>query len=94
MQLVDVLVSLFRPNKIWPKKPRWNVDTIRHRDALIALDLRSVGRTYREIAVAIYGQSAVATGWNDPSSAMKNRVIRSVKRGYRLMNGGYKSLLE
>jgi len=51
------------------------------------------GRSYREIAVFLYGENAVKDDWNSPDQTMKNRVIRSVKRGQRMMNGGYRTLL-
>lgn len=51
------------------------------------------GCSYREIAVFLYGEKAVKEDWNNPNQTMKNRVIRSVKRGQRMMNGGYRTLL-
>lgn len=71
----------------------WTVEAMRHRDALAALDLRLAGRTYREIAVFLHGREAVEKDWTDPGRTMKNRVIRSTKRGLTLMNGGYRKLL-
>lgn len=94
IQLVEVLAVLFGPDKIRSAKPVWSVETMRHRDALLALDWRLAGHSYRQIAVAIHGEDAVDSDWNDPDSTMKNRTIRSVKRGLRMMNGGYKSLLK
>ena len=66
---------------------------MRHRDALAALDLRAQGNSYREIARFLYGEDAVNADWNDPGQTMKNRVIRSVKRGARMSAGGYRALL-
>lgn len=66
---------------------------MRHRDALAALDRRMEGRSYREIAVFLYGEKVVGDDWNSPDQTMKNRVIRSVKRGVRMMKGGYRTLL-
>ena len=66
---------------------------MRHRDALAALDRRMEGRSYREIAAFLYGEEAVGDDWNSPDQTMKNRVIRSVKRGVRMMKGGYRTLL-
>ena len=63
------------------------------RDALIALDGKCAGVTRREIARVIYGHAAVAAQWSDPSGGMKDRVKRSIKRGERLMSGGYRTLL-
>jgi hypothetical protein len=66
---------------------------MRHRDALVALDLRTEGRSYRQIAIFLCGEKAVREDWTNPDQTMKNRVIRSVKRGKRMMNGGYRTLL-
>ena len=63
------------------------------RTALIGLDGKRAGATRREIARVIYGDTAVAAQWSDPSETMKDRVKRSIKRGERLMNGGYRALL-
>ncbi|MHA1599426.1 MAG: DNA -binding domain-containing protein [Alphaproteobacteria bacterium] len=71
----------------------WTVEATRHRDALAALDRRREGNSYRQIAVFLYGQKAVQDDWRSPDQAMKNRVIRSVKRGVRMVNGGYRRLL-
>ncbi len=70
-----------------------SVDGMRHRDALAALDRRKEGWSYREIAVFLHGEAEVRRCWSDPDQTMKNRVIRNVKRGFRVMNGGYRALL-
>jgi len=49
--------------------------------------------SYREIAIFLYGKQAVQEDWNNPGQTMKNRLIRSVKRGFRLRDGGYKTLI-
>ncbi len=71
----------------------WTVEAMRHRDALAALDRRKEGHSYREVAIFLYGEMAVRRDWNNPDQTMKNRAIRSVKRGFRMMEGGYRSLL-
>lgn len=81
------------PGKAAPKAKSRPVIRIELRDALIALDGKCAGATRREIARVIYGDAAVAAQWSDPSETMKDRVKRSIKRGERLMNGGYRALL-
>lgn len=78
-----------------PRRPTdgWTVEAMRDRDALAALDRRGEGRSYREVALFLYGEKAVRRDWNDPDRTMKNRAIRSVKRGFRMMEGGYRTLL-
>lgn len=81
------------PAKIAPKAKSQPVTRIELRDALIALDGKQAGATRREIARVIFGNTAVAAEWSDPAERMKDRVKRSIKRGERLMNGGYRTLL-
>lgn len=81
------------PGKTAPKAKSRPVTRIELRDALIGLDGKCAGATRREIARVIYGDAAVAAQWSDPSETMKDRVKRSIKRGERLMNGGYRALL-
>ena len=81
------------PGKAAPKLKSKPVTRIELRDALIALDGKCSGATRREIARVIYGDAAVAAQWSDPTAGMKDRIKRSIKRGERLMNGGYRRLL-
>lgn len=92
-RLARRFADLYLERRLGGRKGGWTVEATRHRDALTALDLRNEGRSYREIAVFLYGENAVAEDWTSPDQTMKNRVIRSVKRGQRMMNGGYRSLL-
>lgn len=93
-RLVRQFANLYRNRRLSNPRTGWTVEGMRHRDALAALDARRSGASYREIAVFLYGEKAVREDWTDPGQLMKNRVIRSVKRGYRMMEGGYKSLLQ
>lgn len=70
-----------------------SVTRLEFRDALIALDGNCAGATRREIACVIYGHERVAAEWSDPAGVMKDRVKRSLKRGQRLVDGGYRALL-
>lgn len=92
-RLIRRLADIYRNRRIGERKAEWTAEAIRHRDALAALDKRMAGCSYREIAVFLYGEKAVKEDWNNPNQTMKNRVIRSVKRGQRMMNGGYRTLL-
>ncbi len=94
LHLIELLAALFGPNRKAAKKPEWSVEATRHRDALMALDLRLAGHSYREIALKIYGKPAVTCDWNNPNQTMKNRLIRSVKRGTAMMKGGYRTLFK
>jgi hypothetical protein len=92
-RLIKRFADLYRNRPLGHLKDGWTVGAIRHRDALAALDRRMEGRSYREIAIFLYGEKPVLDDWTNPNQTMKNRVIRSVKRGQRMMNGGYRKLL-
>jgi hypothetical protein len=61
--------------------------------ALIALDESLKGKTYRQIAIAIFGEKKVAEEWLGHSQFLKDRTRRLVARGTELMKGGYRDLL-
>jgi hypothetical protein len=61
--------------------------------ALIALDESLKGKTYRQIAIAIFGEKKVAEEWHGHSQFLKDRTRRLVAKGTELMNGGYRELL-
>lgn len=92
-RLIKRLADLYRGKRIGGPRGDWTVEAMRHHDALAALDRRIEGHSYRQIAVFLYGEKAVKDDWNNPDQTMKNRVIRSVKRGFHMMNGGYRALL-
>lgn len=64
------------------------------RDALIALDGKCVGASYREIAVVIYGPERVLSEWVGASRWMKDRISRAHAKGEELRDGGFRGLLE
>lgn len=60
--------------------------------ALRALDLRLAGATYRSIAETLFGKpSADAPPWK--TAAIRDTVIRLVRTGLFMMQGGYRRLL-
>ncbi|WP_256378846.1 DUF2285 domain-containing protein [Bradyrhizobium sp. Ai1a-2] len=61
--------------------------------ALTALDESLMGKTYRQIAITLFGESKVAEDWQGPSQFLKDRVRRLVAKGNELMKGGYRDLL-
>ena len=93
LRLARIVADLWR-GRPPPKRLReGSVEGLRHRDAIAALDRGMEGWSYREIAVFLHGEAEVRRRWNEPDRTLKNRVIRSVKRGTRMMEGGYRSLL-
>lgn len=65
----------------------------RLRQALIALDESLNGKTYRQIAITLFGDKKVAEEWLGPSQFLKDRTRRLVAKGTELMKGGYRDLL-
>lgn len=64
------------------------------RDALIALDGKCLGASYREIAIVIYGVERVRAEWIGASRWMKDRICRAHAKGEELRDGGYLELLQ
>ena len=67
----------------------------RQRLALIlrALDAHHCGETYRDIAGALFGATRVPAGSAWKTHDLRDRTIRLVRAGVRLMRGGYLDLL-
>jgi hypothetical protein len=73
-------------------RPAFTIDERLHH-ALIALDESLRGKTYRQIAITIFGEKKVAEEWQGPSQFLKDRTRRLVAKGTELMKGGYRDLL-
>jgi hypothetical protein len=73
-------------------RPASSIDERLHH-ALIALDESLRGKTYRQIAITIFGEKRVAEEWQGPSQFLKDRTRRLVAKGTELMKGGYRDLL-
>lgn len=69
------------------------VDRIKLRDAIIALDGERAGVTRREIATVIYGAERVTEEWAHPDGRLKAVIKRDVLRGRRMVTGGYCNLV-
>lgn len=80
---------ILQPNR----QPRRSRDLAFLRDALVALDGRSAGASYREMASIVYGHKAVNTAWSSRSRWMKDRMHRALLKGEFLRDGGYGKLL-
>jgi len=60
---------------------------------LQALDFWLAQRSYRDIAVRLFGEARVEREWNDPGEHMRDQVRRAVHYGRGLMEGGYRQFL-
>jgi len=91
----ELLKRLQRFTELHPKanqKPPFTSDERLHH-ALIALDGSLAGKTYRQIAITIFGEKRVAEEWHGASQFLKDRTRRLVAKGTELMKGGYRELL-
>jgi hypothetical protein len=96
LQVIAALSALYRRVKANQTSAVFNRparSTVYHFRSLQALDGLSVGASQREIAVAIVGDEMVAAEWS-ADSALRAHVRTLIQRGQRLLNGGYRGLVE
>nr|WP_321509880.1 DUF2285 domain-containing protein [uncultured Hyphomonas sp.] len=72
----------------------WTRTNLSLRNALIAYDCLTSGRSIRETAVIIYGRERTSAEWKSPGRALKDQIRRSRTKGRELVNGGYIRLLD
>ncbi|MAD40344.1 MAG: hypothetical protein CMO30_14595 [Tistrella sp.] len=92
-RLIRRLADLYRNRLIGGPQGGWTVEAMRHRDALIAVDLRRRHWLFQDIARFIHGDEFVDEEWTNPNATLKNRTTRAYKRGRRYINGDYRKLL-
>lgn len=93
LRLVEAMADIYRQRRSREDPRGWSVEAMRHRDALVAVDLRRQGRPFQGIARFLQGDKFVDEDWTNPNATLKNRTIRSYKRGIRFMGGDYRKLL-
>ena len=91
-ECLKILQRFTRPNTAGAPGSIFGSDE-RLRHALIALDESLAGKTYRQIAISLFGEQRVAEDWRGVSQFLKDRTRRLVAKGHELMNGGYRDLL-
>jgi hypothetical protein len=91
-ELLKRLQRFTEPAPKAAQRPPFATDERLHH-ALIALDESLAGKSYREIAITIFGEKRVAEQWYGPSLFLKDRIRRLVAKGTELMKGGYRDLL-
>ena len=62
-------------------------------EALQVADGLSAGGSYREIAVALFGEARVRADWRKRSDYLLSRVRRRAAEARKMLSGGYRSLL-
>ena len=63
-------------------------------EAVIALDGRTAGATYQDVAVVIAGAERARMAWKNSDHSLKDRMRRALKAGMLLRNGRYRILIE
>ncbi|MFG1192476.1 MULTISPECIES: DUF2285 domain-containing protein [Xanthobacter] len=95
MGRVNALAHLWRTIEGRPALPDTRVTAQRRRrlrTMMLAADGRADGASYRDIALALYGERRVASEpWK--TSSLRDQVIGLVKGGRALIGGGYLKLL-
>ncbi len=69
-------------------------DPLLLREALVALDGRRIGASYRDMAAVIFGAEDARAAWSSKSRWMKDRMHRALAKGEQLRDGGYRMLLQ
>jgi len=94
---VDAALRLWRLATGRPRRPPVNRMTLQRRKRLglilRALDGYLAGETYRVIAQVLFGSTRVPAGTGWKTHDLRDRTIRLVRTGVRLMQGGYLDLL-
>ena len=85
-----VLRRILRAPSRPPAGLRWTATTLKLSDALVTLDGRMAGASYREIAIVLYGLDYVERNW---STGLKERMRRHFLRGLLFSTGRYRGLL-
>lgn len=87
---------LVRLPRLLSQHPRHAVRSVRRnllRDALITLDGRHAGASYRDMANIAFGHARATAAWNSASRALKDHMVRALDKGLALVDGGYRQLL-
>jgi len=94
IRLLRRFSAIYRARESNESTTAWSPQSMRLRNALVALDGSLNGATYREIAEHIHGPEMVADAWRGSRRDLKDRMVRLVRRGHHLSAGGYRDLLQ
>nr|WP_321358932.1 DUF2285 domain-containing protein [uncultured Hyphomonas sp.] len=71
----------------------WTRSSLILRNSLIALDCIDADLSHRDIAAVLYGWARAEAAWHEPGSALRQEIVRLVRKGRDLRDGGYRELL-
>lgn len=63
------------------------------RNALLSYDIREKGGSYKDVAIALFGEEKVISEWISTGGFLKSRAIRSCKFAERMIRQDYQGLL-
>ena len=92
-QALQSVEGMLRALRKMEDPPVWTAQRLSLRDALIAFDRKNAGQCYRDIARQLLGDARVEKEWQIGHTVLKDRIRRAVKRGDRLVGGGYRAFL-
>ena len=87
------LVDLVQTGTMRPALYRMESRTRRLKHLVQALDGWLAQRSYREIAITMFGAARVEEEWSDPRDYLRDQVRRAVRGGRLLMEGGYRQFV-
>jgi hypothetical protein len=90
-EIADVRTRQHRA-KSKPKRTHFSRRRLMHARTLQALDAKHAGASQRDTAIALFGEEEVLERWS-PDSDLRAQVRYLLRRGTRLVNGGYRELL-
>jgi hypothetical protein len=86
------LAALRRTGHFEPKLHPAASGLPRRLEALQVADGLSAGGSYRDIAVALFGEARVRADWRKGSDYLLSRVRRRAAEARKMLSGGYRSL--
>jgi len=86
------LAALRRTGHFEPRLHPAASGLLRRLEALQVADGLGAGGSYREIAVALFGEARVRADWRTCSDYLLSRVRRRAAEARRMLSGGYRSL--
>ena len=76
-----------------PRHAKQSIRQTLMRNALMALDGRRAGASYRDLAAIIYGTRVADEAWKNQNRSLKDRLHRALTFGIAMRDGGYRKLL-
>ncbi len=93
LSLLKCFHDLVRLGRFKPCLHLRTIESRRLQTVLRAFDGASAGASHREIATVLYGPVRIGTDWDDPREHLKDHIRKTIRRGFDIVHGGYRSFL-